>query len=120
MRAIAWVVAALFAGLALITALSSIRVRLDASSQEYRVVELLGGGPSFLAIPTALAGALQGLFAAVLAGGLLALGLHVYGDSSPVPLELPGALIALVFVGGGAAIGLVGGGLAGLSRTRVA
>ena len=115
LRSCAWTVAALFAGLALITALASIRVRLDASRSEYRVVEMLGGGPSFLVIPTALAGALQGLFAAVLAGGLLVIGLHHYGDS--VPFELLSSTLMLgALVAVGATIGLVGGGLAGISR----
>jgi cell division protein FtsX len=115
-RAIAWTVAALFAGLALITALASIRVRLDANRREYGVVEMLGGAPSFLVIPTALAGAVQGLFAAVLAGGLLVIGLHVYGDRVPFELVLPSALMLGAFVAGGMTIGLVGGGLAGISR----
>jgi len=116
-RAIAWTSAILFAGLALITALASIRVRLDASRREYRVVEMLGGGPSFIIFPTVLAGALQGLVAALLAGCLLWIGIEVYGDGAPFELALPSALMVLAFVGGGAAIGLVGGGLAGISRT---
>lgn len=115
-RGVGWTVAALFAGLALITALASIRVRLDASHREYRVVEMLGGGPSFLVVPTALAGAVQGLLSAVLAAGLLVLGWVLYGDGIPGGLVIPSALMIGTFVAGGAAIGLVGGGLAGVSR----
>lgn len=121
-RAIAWIAAALFAGLALLTALSSLRVRFEESRRgrhsEWQVVELLGGGPSFLAIPTALAGALQGLVAAAIAGGLLLLGLHVYGGDIPVEVVLPSGMMIAIFVGGSTAIGLVAGGLAGISRTR--
>ncbi|MBA2543516.1 MAG: hypothetical protein H0V17_27995 [Deltaproteobacteria bacterium] len=123
-RAIAWFAAALFAGLALLTALSSLRVRFDETRRgrhsEYAVVEMLGGGPSFVILPTALAGALQGVLAAALAGGLLLLGIRVYAAELPVELALPNGLMIAVFFGGSAAIGLIAGGLAGVSRTRVA
>jgi cell division protein FtsX len=127
-RSIAWVVAALFAGLALLTALGSIRVRLDRSGKlsdgrrrEIEVIDLLGGGPGFLGIPIALAGALQGMFAALLAAALLLLGLHLYGDSiasslagalGPVELAAPTFAMLALFIGGGTVLGLVGGGLA--------
>jgi cell division transport system permease protein len=124
-RAIAWGAAALFAGLALVTVLAAIRVRLDRGRNELAVLELLGAGPGFLAVPTALAGALQGIVAALLAAGVLAIGLHVYGDSladsltgslGPVELAIPGAAMLGMFVAAGALLGLVGGGLAGASR----
>jgi cell division transport system permease protein len=124
-RTIAWGAAALFAGLALITVLAAIRVRLDRGRNELAVLELLGAGPGFIAIPTALAGALQGIVAALLAALTLAIGLHVYGDSladsltsslGPVELAMPGAMMFGLFVAAGAALGLVGGGLAGASR----
>lgn len=124
-RTIAWGAAALFAGLALVTVLAAIRVRLDRGRQELAVLELLGAGPAFIAVPTALAGALQGILAALLAALVLAIGLHVYGDSiadaltsslGPVELAIPGAAMLGMFVAAGALVGLVGGGLAGASR----
>jgi cell division protein FtsX len=131
LRGIAWVAGALFAGLALLTALGSIRVRLDRAAspsgrRELEVIELLGGGSSFLGVPIALAGALQGMFAAILAGGLVLLGLHVYGDSitsslagalGPVELATPTLAMLGIFVGAGATLGLVGGVLAAAART---
>lgn len=123
-RTIVWIAAALFAGLALLTGLASLRVRLDETRRgrhgEFAVVELLGGGPGFVVVPTALAGALHGALAAVLAGAVLLLGIHVYGEDLPVELVLPSGLVAAIFVGGSIAIGLVAGGLAGVSRTRAA
>ena len=124
-RTIAWSAAALFAGLALITVLAAIRVRLDRGRRELAVAELLGAGPSFFVIPTALAGALQGIAAALLAALLVAIGLHVYGGSitdslagslGPVELAIPTTMMLAVFVAAGAVVGLVGGGLAGASR----
>lgn len=124
-RAIAWGAAALFAGLALVTVLAAIRVRLDRGRNELAVLELLGAGPGFVAVPTALAGALQGIVAALLAACVLAIGLHIYGDSiadsltgslGPVELAIPGAAMLGMFVAAGALLGLVGGGLAGASR----
>jgi cell division protein FtsX len=119
-RRIAWTGAALFAGLALITILASIRVRFDPRSQEMRVVHLLGGGSAFVIIPRALAGALSGIAAALLAAGALQLVLALYGDAIEgvlaTSLMAPAALRVLVFVGVGAALGLVGGALAGASR----
>jgi cell division protein FtsX len=121
-RAVAWIAAALFAGLALLTALGSLRVRLEETRKgrhsEFSVVELLGGGPSFLVIPTALAGALQAAASALLAGGLLTLGIYLYGGDLPVDLVLPSGPMIAVFLGGSVSIGLVAGGLAGISRTR--
>lgn len=121
-RSVAWLAAALFAGLALLAALSSLRVRFEETQRgrhsEWSVVELLGGSPSHLVIPTALAGAIQGLLAAALAGGLLLLGLHVYGGDVPVEIVVPEGAMVAIFLGGAAAIGLIAGGLAGVSRTR--
>lgn len=121
-RSVAWLAAALFAGLALLAALSSLRVRFEETQRgrhsEWSVVELLGGSPSHLVIPTALAGAIQGLLSAALAGGLLLLGLHVYGGDVPVEIVVPEGAMVAIFLGGAAAIGLVAGGLAGVSRTR--
>ena len=124
-RSIAWGAAALFAGLALFTVLAAIRVRLDRGRQELAVAELLGAGPSFLVIPTALAGALQGVTAALLAATGFALGLHFYGQSiteslsasiGAVELEAPTVAMLGIFVAAGAVLGFFGGGLAGASR----
>ncbi|HEU0032705.1 MAG TPA: permease-like cell division protein FtsX [Kofleriaceae bacterium] len=124
-RAIAWAAAALFAGLALITVIAAIRVRLDRDRRELAVVELLGGGPTFVVVPTACAGALQGLAAALLAVVVLALALHLYAADltaalastlGPVELAVPGGLALAGFVAAGALLGLVGGALAGASR----
>lgn len=124
-RTAAWTGAGIFALLALVIVLAAIRVRLDRSRNEMRVVHLLGASPSFTIVPTALAGALSGFVAAVLATFALALGLHVYGDAlwhalartlgSIDPL-VPSAAHVLVFVAAGACLGLLGGGLAGASR----
>jgi cell division transport system permease protein len=119
-RQIAWTGAALFAGLALITILASIRVRFDPRSQELRVVHLLGGSSAFVVVPRAIAGALSGVAAALLAAGALQLVLALYGDQIEgvlaTTLMAPAILHVLMFVGVGAALGLVGGALAGASR----
>ncbi|MBS1119993.1 MAG: hypothetical protein H6Q90_2221 [Deltaproteobacteria bacterium] len=124
-RKLAWGAAALFVGLALLTVVASIRVRLDRGRQEHAVAELLGAGPGFLAIPTALAGAAQGITAAVLSAVMLAIGIHVYGDSiassltsslGSVKLAGPSPIMLIGFIAAGAMLGLVGGGLAGASR----
>ncbi len=124
-RYVAWGGAALFAGLALIIVLAAIRVRLDRSQHELAVAQLLGAGPSFHVIPTALAGALQGAIAALLAAIAVWVGAQVYGDAitdalastlGSVELIVPAGVEVLLFIGAGAALGLVGGGLAGASR----
>jgi cell division protein FtsX len=80
-------------------------------------------------VPTALAGAIHGAIAALVATTLVILAVHVYGGSiaealapsfgtSPSALEVaaPGAGDLILFVAIGAAVGLVGGLLAGASR----
>ncbi|MEJ7602492.1 MAG: permease-like cell division protein FtsX [Kofleriaceae bacterium] len=124
-RWIAWAAAALFSGLALMTVLASIRVRLDRGDRELAVAELLGAGPGFTVVPTALAGALQGVAAALISLLGLAVVVHLYGPGvtetlstvvNPVELVTPSALELVAFVGGGALLGFVGGALAGASR----
>jgi cell division transport system permease protein len=115
-RALAWMGAALFAGLALIVVLAAIRVRLDRGRQELAVAQLLGAGPGFLVVPTALAGALSGLAGAVLAALAVGLGVHLYADAIGEHLALPGAADLAVFLAAGAVLGGIGGGLAGASR----
>ena len=124
-RLVAWGGAAMFAGLALIIVLAAIRVRLDRSRDEIAVAELLGASPSFHVIPSALAGAMQGALAALLAAAAVWGGVQLYGTSitdalgsslGPVELILPGNLELLIFIASGAGLGLVGGALAGASR----
>ncbi len=124
-RLVAWAACAMFAVLALITVLAAIRVRLDRSKGEIAVAHLLGASPGFHVIPTALAGALQGALAAVLAAFGVWGAARIYGDSitravagslGPVELIVPIGIELVLFVAAGAALGLVGGGLAGASR----
>ncbi len=123
-RAIAWIAAALFGGLALIVALAAVRLRLDRTRREREVAYLLGASPGHFALPNALAGALLGAIAAGLAAGLVYVGIEVYGDDLGAALSSFGAIqIAFpplaelaLFVAIGAGLGLVGGGLAGATR----
>jgi len=124
-RLVAWTGAALLAGLAMIVVLAFLRVRLDRAEHELTVFHLLGASPSFIVVPTALAGALQGAAAALLAALALAAGISVYGDAiaqalhgalGTVQIALPAPAVLAMFVALGAGLGLVGGGLAGASR----
>ncbi len=124
-RLVAWTGAALLAGLALIIVLAFIRVRLDRAERELTVMHLLGASPSFIVVPTALAGALQGAIAALLAALAIATGVSVYGDGiaealhgalGSVQIALPAGSMLVMFIALGASLGLVGGGLAGASR----
>ena len=124
-RLVAWSVAAFLAGLALLVALSAIRVCFERGEREIAVAHLLGASPFFLVVPTALAGALHGAIAALLAAGALYAGIAVYGGAIVTALhgalgarELvpPAAMMCMLFVALGAAVGFVGGGLAGASR----
>jgi len=76
-------------------------------------------------MPSILAGALLGALAAVIAGGAIVGALSVYGDAivsalagplGAIDLAMPTLVELALFVGVGAALGLVGGGLAGASR----
>ncbi len=117
-RRVAWTGAALFAGLALIVILASMRVRFDArGTSEMRVLHLLGASPAFVIVPRALAGALSGVVAALLAALALKLVMFAYGDFfTHLLVVAPAALQIVTFVAVGAALGLVGGALAGASR----
>ncbi len=115
-RTLAWTGAALFAGLALIVVLAAVRVRLDRGRQELAVARLLGAGPGFIVVPTALAGALSGLAAAGLAALGVGLGVHLHGGAIGDHLAAPGAAELAAFLAAGAVLGGVGGGLAGASR----
>jgi cell division transport system permease protein len=122
LRTIAWIGAALFAALALLVALAAIRVRFERDERELAVAHLLGASPTFLFVPTALAGAAQGALAALLALGGLYACIAVYGDAitaglhgvlGPVEIALPAISVCALFIVVGAGLGLVGGGLAG-------
>lgn len=124
-RAIAWTGATLFAGLALVVVLATVRVRLDRGRREVVVARMLGAGPGFLGIPTALAGALQGTLAALIAAGAVYAGVRAYGSSltdllagalGDVQLVCPPFAEIALFIAAGGVLGLVGGGLAGASR----
>lgn len=115
-RSLAWAGAALLAGLALVIVLAAVRVRLDRGRQELAVARLLGAGPGFIVVPTALAGALSGLVAAALAALALRAGFHFYGDALGDALVIPAASELAAFLAAGALLGAVGGGLAGVSR----
>lgn len=115
-RQIAWAGAALFAGLALVIALAAVRLGLHRSERESAVLALLGAPAGFVAIPGALAGALHGAAAALLAAGGLGAVIHAYRDAlAGLPLGAPAAAVAAL-LGIGAGIGLAGGGLAGVGR----
>jgi cell division protein FtsX len=116
MRSLAWAGAGLLAGLALVIVLAAVRVRLDRGRQELAVARLLGAGPGFLVVPTALAGALSGLLAAALAALGLGAGLHFYSDALGDALARPAAAELAVLLAAGALLGALGGGLAGASR----
>jgi cell division transport system permease protein len=122
LRSVAWIGAALFAALALLVALATIRVRFERDERELAVAHLLGASPTFLFVPTAFAGALHGAAAALLALVAVALGIHVYGDAiatsltsalGTVHVALPDPITCLMFITLGALLGLVGGGFAG-------
>ncbi|HSD90726.1 MAG TPA: permease-like cell division protein FtsX [Kofleriaceae bacterium] len=124
-RIVAWTGAALLAGLALLIVLATTRVQLSRGQREREVARLLGASPSFTIVPTALAGALQGTFAAGLAALALYIGVSLYGDSightlsnalGHVEVAVPALSMVAAFIGLGAGLGALGGGLAGAAR----
>jgi len=123
-RSIAWTGCALFAGLALIVVLATIRVRLDRGRRELAVAQLLGASPGFWVWPTLCAGAVHGALAGVLASGALLIALACYGADitaalapalGKVSLAAP-RLELLWLVLTGTVIGALGGVLAGATR----
>ena len=110
-RSIAWAIAGVMAVLAIAIVVAATRIRMEKSAREASVLELLGASPWFMGMPTALAGLVQGALAAVLAFLVLSIGLSLY-----VPIEPPQLMQIVLFVGVGAALGLVGGSFAGATR----
>jgi cell division protein FtsX len=124
-RTVVWTGAALLAGLALIMAFATIRLRLDRDPEEQRVAHMLGAGPGYMIVPSILAGMLIGAIAALIAGVAIVSALHAYGDAivgalagplGAIELAMPTLVELAMFVGLGAALGVIGGGLAGASR----
>jgi len=118
-RDLAWPGAAVLAALAVVIALAAVRLRCARSPREAAVLQLLGASPGFVAIPSALAGALHGVLAALLA--VLAIAIMLAGHPGALaaiePASPPAAAVAALLALGGL-IGLVGGGLAGVARAR--
>jgi cell division protein FtsX len=115
---VAWGAAGVLGALAIVVVVASLRIRLQRERREREVYDLLGASPAFSIVPTALAGALHGAAAAVLAALALVLGLARYGDQLPIDIALPAASALFAFVALGAALGCVGGGLAAGARAR--
>ena len=117
---LAWAAAALLGLFATVVVTAALRLRLERDRRELEVYELLGASPAFSAMPTAIAGALHGAAAAVLAALGLVLAVARYGDAIgtalSIELALPAVTALLAFVALGAALGFVGGGLAGTAR----
>jgi cell division protein FtsX len=117
-RALAWAAAGVLGLFATIVVLASLRMRLQRERREREVYDLLGASPAFSIVPTALAGALHGAAAAVLAALALVLCLARYGEQLPIDIALPAASALFAFVALGAALGFVGGSLAAGARAR--
>ncbi len=115
---VAWGAAAVLGALAIVVVVASLRIRLQRERREREVYDLLGASPAFSIVPTALAGALHGAAAAVLAALALVLGLARYGERLALEIALPAVSALYAFVALGAALGFVGGGLAAGARAR--
>ncbi|MFT3694793.1 MAG: permease-like cell division protein FtsX [Kofleriaceae bacterium] len=111
-RDLVWTGAALLAGLALVTVFAAIRVRLERDRQEHAVLHLLGASPTFSALPAAFAGALLGLCAALAASVIVGLAI----TRMELDMTLPAIGAIAVFVAIATGVGMIGGGLAGVSR----
>jgi cell division protein FtsX len=124
-RAVAWVGGVLVAALALVIAFATFRVRLDEERAELAVAQLFGASPAFAIVPTALAGAMLGIAAAIVATIALAFGIMQYGDAiassladvfGAVEVMAPTAGEIAAFVATAGMLGFIGGALAGGSR----
>src|SRR5262249_2585482 len=120
-RGVAWAGATLFAALALVIALAALHIGLERPRRETAVLALLGAPPAFIALPSALAGAVRGVCAALVAAPALALAAHGVGAPLVAIGLLPSAILVTALLGLGclgAVLGLLGGGLAGVARAR--
>jgi cell division protein FtsX len=124
-RVCAWSAAALLVALALLAGVATVRVQLDRDPRELAVARLFGAGPGYAGVPCVLAGITFGAVAAGIAVALVYALLAAYGGAiaaavaptlGAVEVALPSGGDALLLVALGAAIGAVGGGLAGVSR----
>jgi cell division transport system permease protein len=124
-RLCAWSGAALLVALALLAAVASVRVHLDRDPRELAVARLFGAGPGYAGVPCVLAGVSFGAVAAGLAVAIVYALVAAYGGAvaaavaptlGAVEVALPSGCDALVLVAIGAAVGAIGGGLAGVSR----
>jgi cell division protein FtsX len=125
MRVVAWSAAVIAAVLACLILLAAVRIRLARDHRERAVLDLLGAPPAFTLVPGALAGALVGIAAALLATFALWLCVAHYGDAiahalagmvGAIDVSFPAISAVALFVALGAALGAVGGGLAGVAR----
>jgi cell division protein FtsX len=118
LHAIGWVAAAVLAVLAVVVVVAALRLRLERGKQEKTALHLLGASPAFTIVPTALAGALHGIAAALVAAAALCAAIAIYGDDLAraigAAIDLAPAVSELALLG--AALGMVAGGLAGASR----
>ncbi len=125
LRGLGWTCAVVLAVLSLLVCIAALRLRLERGKQERAVMRLLGASPSFTIVPTALAGALHGIAAALVAAGALCGALALYGERiasslqaalGSIDLAPPGAPEIALIVALGALLGALAGGLAGASR----
>jgi cell division transport system permease protein len=124
-RSVAWLAALVVGALALAAALAALRLRFATDRDELAVAHLLGASPAFVVVPTAIAGALHGLAAALLALGVLVLAIVAYDDAIATALRdalgasepvAPTATAIAMFVAIGAMLGTIGGALGGGAR----
>lgn len=120
LHTIGWTAAAVLAVLAMVVVIAALRIRLERGKQEKAALHLLGAGPAFTIVPTALAGALHGIVAALLAAAGLVAAIAIYGDDlahAIGTIDLMPAIGELaLLVAAGAVLGTLAGGLAGASR----
>jgi cell division protein FtsX len=121
LRTIGWIAAAVLGVLAVVVVIAALRVRLERGKQERATLHLLGASPAFTIVPTALAGALHGIVAAIVAAIALCAAIAMYGDDLARSLGTamdfaPAVPEVALLLGIGAGLGMLAGGLAGMSR----
>jgi cell division protein FtsX len=119
------VLAMIVAGLAALVVVAGLRVRFAGKRREHEVLALLGAGPAFTLLPTAIAGSVLATLASLIAGGAVAivagtLGAQVVravgGAFGSVDVAAPTAGELTIFIALGALLGMLGGVLAGTAR----